>query len=170
MSSAREIPAAIARTIAHKIVAELKPACERIEVAGSLRRGKPTVHDIDVVLVPKVESTPLLETLLSDLIKRGSLTPIRGKDKIKSFIATKTGIPVDIYVATEETWPTILLIRTGSKEHNIKLARRASCRGMKLRASGEGIEGSDGGLIRVKAEEEIFSLLGLGYLRPEDRV
>jgi DNA polymerase/3'-5' exonuclease PolX len=170
MSLAKETSAEIAHAIARKIVAELKPACDRIEVVGSLRRGKPTVHDIDIVLLPKLQSGPSLEIVLSGLIQRGSLTPVRGKDKIRSFVATKTGVPVDIYVATEETWATLLLIRTGSKEHNIKLARRALDLGMKLRASGDGIEGSDGTLTRVTAEEEVFSLLGLSYLRPEERI
>lgn len=170
MSSAKEIPAATARAVACKIVAELKPACDRIEIVGSLRRRRPRVHDIDIVLLPKVQSGPLLQTVLSNLIERGSLTPVRGKEKIRTFVATKTGIPVDIYVASEETWATLLLIRTGSKEHNIKLARRALDLGMRLRASGEGIEGSDGTLIKVTAEEEVFSLLGLGYLRPEERI
>jgi DNA polymerase/3'-5' exonuclease PolX len=170
MSSAKEVPAATARAVARKIVAELKPACDRIEVVGSLRRGKPSVHDIDIVLLPKGHSGPLLETVLSGLIERGSLTPVRGKDKIRSFVATKTGIPVDIYIATGETWATLLLIRTGSKEHNIKLARRALDLGMRLKASGEGIQGSDGALIKVTSEDDVFSLLGLGYLRPEERI
>src|SRR2546426_5143152 len=148
MSSAKEIPARLARVVADKIVAEFRPAWERIEVAGSLRRGRASVHDIDVVVLPKLESGLSLETLLTELIDRGSLTPVRGKSKIRSFVATKTGIPVDVYVATRDTWATLLLIRTGSKEHNIKLARRALGLGMRLRASGDGIEDPHGTLVR----------------------
>jgi len=169
MSSATEIPAGIARAVAHKIVAELKPACERIEVVGSLRRRKRAVHDIDIVLVPKLASPLPLEKVLSGLVERGSLTPVRGKDKIRCFIATKTGIPVDIYIATERTWATLLLIRTGSKEHNIKLARRALELGMRLRASGDGIEASDGSPMMVDGEGKIFGLLRLPFLPPEER-
>lgn len=84
-------------------------------------------------------------------------------------MATKTGIPVDIYVATEDTWVTLLLIRTGSKEHNVRLAQRARELGMKLRASGDGIEGSTGELIKVRNEEEVFSVLRLDYLPPRMR-
>jgi DNA polymerase/3'-5' exonuclease PolX len=113
-------------------------------------------------------STPL-DALLTQLTERGSLTPVRGKAKAKRFVATKTGIPVDIYVATPETWATLLLIRTGSKQHNIKLAQRAKTLGMKLRASGDGIEVKNGELRRVGTEEEIFSLLELQFLPPEER-
>ncbi len=176
MHTAKIFPAQIAHAVARRIVGELKPACDRIEIAGSLRRGNNTVHDIDIVLLPKeapesfsLDSSTLLEGLLSQLVERGSLTPVRGREKIKCFVATKTGIPVDVYVAKRETWATLLLIRTGSKEHNIKLAQRAKELGMKLRASGDGIEHANGDLLRVKAEEEVFALLSLPYVRPEER-
>jgi DNA polymerase (family 10) len=176
MSIRKAIPAQIARAVAHKIVEELRPVCDRIEIVGSLRRGKNLVHDIDIVLLPKQTfvnppfiNEPDFEALLHRLVERASLTPVRGKDKMKCFIATKTEIPVDIYVATEEKWATLLLIRTGSKEHNIRLAQRANELGMKLRASGDGIVGVDAQLIRVKTEEDIFCLLQLRYLEPGDR-
>lgn len=169
-------PAEVARAVARKIVQELQPACERVEIAGSLRRGNPAVHDIDLVLLPKTSSeefslgaSTLLEELLEHLVERGSLASVRGKDKVKCFVATKTGIPIDLYVARPETWATLLLIRTGSKEHNIRLAQRARELGMKLRASGDGIEDGHGNLLKVDAEEDVFRILGLPYLTPEDR-
>jgi DNA polymerase (family X) len=110
-----------------------------------------------------------LDQILRHLVERGSLTEVRGKEKIKCFIASKTGIPVDLYMATPETWTTLLLIRTGSREHNIKLAQRAKELGMKLRASGDGIEDASGQLLRVSAEEELFSLLQIPYTPPERR-
>jgi DNA polymerase/3'-5' exonuclease PolX len=176
MATSRVFPARVALAVARRLVDELRPACDRIEVAGSLRRQKDPVHDIDIVLLPKHvperfelgDSKPF-ERLLIQLVEKRSLTPIRGKEKIKCFVATKTGVPIDVYVATRETWATLLLIRTGSKDHNIKLALRARELGMKLRASGDGIEDSTGQLIRVHAEEEIFKLLRLEYLSPEKR-
>ncbi|HKI12135.1 MAG TPA: hypothetical protein VKA02_08470 [Candidatus Acidoferrum sp.] len=169
-------PADVARAVARKIVEELQLACERIEIAGSLRRGNPAVHDIDLVLLPKTSSeefslggSTLLEELLEHLVERGSLASVRGKDKVKCFVATKTGIPVDLYVARPATWATLLLIRTGSKEHNIRLAQRARELGMKLRASGDGIEDGHGNVLKVDAEEDVFRILGLPYLAPEDR-
>jgi DNA polymerase (family 10) len=176
MDTAKMFPTQIAFAVAQRIVDELRPACDRIEIAGSLRRGNNMVHDIDILLLPKeagegfsLESSTLLEGLIGQLVARGSLTPVRGKEKIKCFVATKTGIPVDVYVAKPETWATLLLIRTGSKEHNIKLAQRAKELGMKLRASGDGIEHVNGDFLRVNAEEEIFALLNLPYVRPEER-
>ena len=176
MNTAKVFTAQIALVVARRIVSELGSACERIEIAGSLRRGNSAVHDIDIVLLPteapeefSLRDQTLLERAIAQLVSRGSLTPVRGKEKIKVFVASKTGIPVDIYVATRETWATLLLIRTGSKEHNIRLAQRARELGMKLRASGDGIEHRDGTLLRVNAEEEIFRLLELPYVQPEQR-
>jgi DNA polymerase (family 10) len=176
MEATRMFPAEVARAVARKIVEELRPACDRIEIAGSLRRGNPAVHDIDLVLLPTISSqefslggSTLLEELLEHLVERGSLASVRGKDKVKCFVATKTGIPIDLYVARPETWATLLLIRTGSKEHNIRLARRAKELGMKLRASGDGIEDGHGNLLKVDAEEDVFRILRLPYLAPEDR-
>src|SRR5260370_33186403 len=111
----------MAHAVARRIVDELRPACDRIEIAGSLRRGSNTVHDVDIVLLPKegregfsLESSTLLEGLIGQLVARGSLTPVRGKEKIKCFVATKTGILVDVYVAKRETRATLLSIRVGS--------------------------------------------------------
>jgi DNA polymerase (family 10) len=169
-------PAMIALGVARRIVEELKSVSLRIEIAGSLRRGKPAVHDVDIVLLPQRPSDQLvlggempLDQILRRLVARGSLTEVRGKEKIKCFMAVKTGIPVDLYIASPETWTTLLLIRTGSKEHNIKLAQRARQLAMKLRASGDGIEDASGQLLRVSTEEELFSLLQVPYIPPEDR-
>jgi DNA polymerase (family 10) len=100
---------------------------------------------------------------------QGSLTPKKSGRSIKSFVATKTNVPIDLYLATPETWATLILIRTGSKAHNVRLAQRARELGFKLRASGDGIEVKNGQLISVSDEREVFSLLGLPYVPPEHR-
>ena len=92
-------PAKIARAVAEKLTAELIPTAERIEIAGSLRRNKEFVHDIDVVVLPSADGNAF-ETALTSLVQRGSLTPVRDGERIKAFTATKTGIPVDLYVET----------------------------------------------------------------------
>lgn len=177
MNTTRVFSGHMALAIGRRLVGELESACERVEIVGSLRRGSSAVHDVDIVLLPKdapqefwLGGATLLEEVIARLVSRGNLTPVRGKKKIKVFLATKSGIPVDMYIATRETWATLLLIRTGSKDHNIKLARRARELGMKLRASGDGIEKDDGNLLRVEAEEDIFRLLDVPYVLPEERI
>jgi len=78
------------------------------------------------------------------------------------------GSMLDVYIATPEIWATLLLIRTGSKEHNIYLCTRARQKGMKLHADGSGLFRA---LERVAGdtEESIFKTLGLDYVIPERR-
>jgi DNA polymerase (family 10) len=90
------------------------------------------------------------------------------------------GLMLDIYIATPETWATLLLIRTGSKEHNIRLCSLAKQKGMYLKADGQGLFKAnnpnpikeDPGWERIAGDTElsIFEALGLPYKRPEERI
>jgi DNA polymerase (family 10) len=76
---------------------------------------------------------------------------------------------VDIYIADETTWATLLLIRTGSKDSNIRLCSLAKKKGWHLAASGDGLFNETGERIAGDTEESIFKALGLPFQRPEDR-
>ena len=78
---------------------------------------------------------------------------------------TINGINVDLYSSTEETWEPLLLIRTGSAEHNIKLSMIARKKGMKLSHKGLIKDGKN----IASTEREIFNLLDLTYVPPEER-
>ncbi|MBA7704171.1 hypothetical protein ES703_112972 [subsurface metagenome] len=156
-----------AKNIANIILERLQPYCSRIEVAGSVRRKKPTVNDIDFVLIP---SDPWnLEHEIMGLRMAGqSLTaPHADGAKLKRF--TYNGVQIDLYFAEEKTWATLLLIRTGSKESNIRLTSLAKKKGWKLHASGTGLFNEKGERIAGDTEESIFEALGLEYLPPEKR-
>lgn len=176
-------PDIFAREIAEDLVSELSGFCDRIEIAGSLRRRKQAVNDIDLVVIPKFIHVQdetlfgepvqenLLEKKLTQLCLIGQLDLEANGSKIKRFLKTVDGdtIPVDIYIASEQTWWTLLLIRTGSWNHNIKLARRAMDLHMHLKADGSGLLTPGGTLIPIHTEEEIFRHLGLAYRPPEER-
>lgn len=151
-----------ARTLSNEIVDKLKPLCSRIEVVGSIRRGCPICHDVDIVLIPGKGCQGRMAVALRYLgpvIKSGPLI----------HACRYRGQRVDIYIATEQTWWTLMLIRTGSKEHNIKLCSRAKAMGMKLHADGSGLTRDNGTLIVPSSEQDIFTILNLPYKRPEER-
>jgi DNA polymerase/3'-5' exonuclease PolX len=153
-----------AKQISQEIVDILKPHCREIMVVGSIRREKPICHDIDIVLVPANQGA--LAMALNDLGQK-----IKSGPKIH---ACKYKFEqVEIYIADERTWPTLVLIRTGSKEHNIKLCARAKSLGMKLHADGSGIEyvSSSGEPDRLlpKDEADVFKMMGLPYVEPRRR-
>ncbi|GAI68477.1 unnamed protein product, partial [marine sediment metagenome] len=78
-------------------------------------------------------------------------------------------IPLDIYFASPETFATLLLIRTGSVESNIRLATRAKKRGWRLAASGGGLLNERGERIAGDSEESIYEALGVPYQEPWER-
>ncbi|MDD5700629.1 MAG: hypothetical protein PHU23_01150 [Dehalococcoidales bacterium] len=160
-----------ALSLASQIVNRLSPYCSRIEIAGSIRRKRPFVNDIDLVCIPSNQGSFAYQLQQLGSIKMGGQKIIR---------VQRPDIDLDIYIATLETWATLLLIRTGSKEHNIYLCKRALSLGMKLHADGRGLERCLAGQgyevdnattskIDCETEESIFQALGLKYMRPEDR-
>lgn len=151
---------AAARLLAQEVVERLRPYCSRIEVAGSIRRQKPQCHDVDIVVTPGNQGKLAMAL-------RGLGTPVKSGPLMHT--CRYRGQQVDIYIANETTWWTILLIRTGSKEHNITLCTRAKFRGMKLHANGSGIELKDGTRLVPTSEEQVFQWLDLPYQPPEKR-
>lgn len=176
-------PDTFAREIADGFINQISATCDRIEIVGSLRRQKIAVNDIDLLLIPRfiqMEDESLfgrpyqenqLDKQLSQLCLSRDLELDANGSRIKRFLKTVDGdtIPIDLYIATVQTWWTLLLIRTGSRQHNIKLARRALELQMHLKADGSGLLTSGGSIISIGSEEEIFQHLKLEYRPPEDR-
>lgn len=149
-----------AERIAKEIIVKLSPYCSQIQIAGSVRRRKPTVNDLDFVLVPND-----LWNLHAELMKLGQMK-MSGSKILRVMVGS---IQVDVYVANEDTWATLLLIRTGSAENNIRLAKLAKKRGWHLAASGDGLFDERGERIAGDSEESIFKALGLKYKEPWER-
>jgi len=184
-------PDSFARDIAEALVNDIKDTCEQIEIVGSLRRQKYAVNDIDIIAIPKFiqeedetlfgepVQTNLLERRLSQYCFKGTLSIETNGPKSKRFIKSIPGrhlcredgedVPIDIFIASPQTWWTLMLIKTGSKNHNIMLARRAIEMHMQLKADGTGLLSPGGSIIPIESEEHVFRLLNLPYRIPEDR-
>jgi len=134
---------------------------KKIEVAGSVRRFKETVHDIDILVVARsgkevmqaCRDFPLNEAVLGI------------GDKKASFIAN--GIQIDVRVFPENEFGSALLYFTGSKEHNIKL--RQLCQEKNWKLNEYGLFDADGKVIASKTEEEIYDKLSMQFIAPEIR-
>lgn len=136
---------------------------ERIEVAGSFRRGKETVGDLDLLVISnQAEKVMKLFTSLPDIQE------ILSKGSTKSSIRLRNGLQIDLRVVEEKEFGSALLYFIGNKEHNIELRKLALSKRHTL---------SEYGLFKVKdkkwvagrTEEEIYSRLGLKYMEPELR-
>jgi len=150
-----------AQKIANEVVRQLSPYCKKIQVAGSIRRRKAFCNDIDLVLIP---SDPW--NLNRELMALGQVRQAWG-EKLKRVLFN--GVQVDIYYATEGTWATLLLIRTGSMESNIRLASLAKKKGYRLAANGDGLFDDKGRRVAGDSERSIFEALGLPYKEPWER-
>ncbi|MHB8520691.1 MAG: hypothetical protein ACYDH9_08025 [Limisphaerales bacterium] len=162
--------------LASRIAAELQPLCERIEVAGSIRRRRTNVNDIDLVILPKPGKLPAIKTRCSErcaavidgpqnTIFRLAL-PNGGDVQIDLFFA-RPAIK-DLFQEIPSNFGAILLCRTGSKEHNIYLVEHAKKIGLKLNPYG-GVFDEEGYCLAAATEEEIFTALNLDFIPPESR-
>ncbi|KKM14593.1 hypothetical protein LCGC14_1704550 [marine sediment metagenome] len=156
-----------AQKTADSAVERFRPSCTKIEVAGSVRRRRPFVNDIDIVLIPTDRYA--LDRVLMEMAVEFTGSPKLKIAGPKIARVLYRGIYLDIYYATAETFPTLLLIRTGSRRHNVSLAFRAKDKGWRLHASGDGLFDADDQRIAGDTEESIFETLGLPYKAPEKR-
>lgn len=146
-----------------EVIKALYPYCRKVAVAGSIRRQKPEVKDIDIVLIPKPTLGAWNQAILQLQRHLRAKVLKQGQKYCQLQIG---GVNVDLYNATEENWGSILLQRTGPWQFNEKLAKRAKRMGMRWTA--QGII-KDSKVVAGKTEEEIFQALEMEYITPEDR-
>lgn len=173
-------PLAEAEGVAQALVELLAPACERIQIAGSTRRRKATVGDIELLCIPLPLEGALfyhdsLDQLLRDrLMPEGVLVPSINKKGSQTYgrlnkllLHTASQIGVDIFSATPENWGMALLVRTGPAEFNIRAMSRFRELGMRGHAYG-GVD-TPTGHVSCPDEETVFRLLGWPPIPPEER-
>lgn len=161
--SKERLPLVYADQIAKDLVNKLGSLSfvERITVAGSYRRKKETVGDLDMLVVSKKP-----EGVIDYFTSLENVGVVLGKGPTKSSVLLKDGLQVDVRVFDEEIYGSALLYFTGSKEHNVKLRIVAIEKGLKL--SEYGVFRDDTRLAG-RTEEESYKALGLSYIEPELR-
>ncbi len=175
MEQPRKLLLADARQFAERVVSWLGEACEKIEVAGSIRRERSQVGDIDLVAIPRMERLTDMFGEPAGLQNKargvlGERAATQGwsvlRDGSDIFSAIHKGVQLDVFWAEPENWGTRLLCRTGSAEHNIWIAQWAQARSCKWNPSAGLYELNH----RVsESEEEIYAYLGLPWIPPTHR-
>lgn len=149
--------------LSREITGELEKLEEvkKISVAGSVRRQKETIKDIDILII---SSAP--ENVMDFFTRLPQVEEIQAKGRTKSSIRTKEGVQVDLRVVDPECFGAALCYFTGSKEHNIRLRELAGKKGLKINEYG--IFQGD---LRIggKEEEEVYGTVGLPFIPPELR-
>lgn len=180
------IPLAEARGIIDELVDILRPACERIEIAGSVRRGKPEVHDTEVVIIP----TPDLLPLTDDLINYGRAQYALYGEKLSKRWGNNYrgllfgGIKCELFMTTEESWGYQYWLRTGPGTANTFIMQWLNW--SKINApirfqggygwyaptwthNGKGWAAVDKTRLRIASEEDLFAVLGMPFIPPSER-
>lgn len=164
---------------------------ERLLVAGSLRRRKPEVGDVEILYIPRMETildpgdmfgktveVNLVDILLEVLLQKGRLAKRPNKDghftwgdENKLAIHVASGIPVDFFSARPANWWNLSVCRTGSAESNERICNAAIARGWKWKPYGAGFEDRHTGAMvrRTQSERDVFEAVGLVYKEPWER-
>jgi DNA polymerase (family 10) len=155
----------VAMDLAEKVIASLTDSAEvaggveRIAYAGSLRRMRDTVGDIDILAVGP-------ETLMTAFRAQPYVAEVIAAGEKKTSIRTRQGIQVDLRVVPAESWGAAMQYFTGSKEHNVRIREMAVKKGWKLSEYGL-FEGER--VIASQTEEEIYQALGMPWIPPTMR-
>jgi len=136
---------------------------DRICIAGSLRRGKETIGDIDIV-VGDDEPSAIMDAFVSYPDVREVLM----KGPTKSSVRLRGGLQVDLRVVEARSWGAALCYLTGSKEHNVHMRGVAVDMGLKLNEYGL-FDRDSGKMVAGKTEEELYDSLDFSYIEPELR-
>ena len=166
--TADRMPLGEAYSLASYIVSSLSgiDAVDEISFAGSLRRMRETVGDIDI-LVSSDEPVTVIEGFTRlDIVDR-----VLAEGKTKGSIVTKDHVQVDLRVVPGRSFGAALNYFTGSKEHNIRLREIAQQKGMKLSEYGifKQTKSGKARFVGGATEEEIYRALGLTFIPPEMR-
>lgn len=160
-----------AREVAEPILAGLRglSQVERAEAAGSLRRLRETVGDIDFI-VASADPQPVMDWF----VEQDAVQEVTAHGATKSSVRFESGLQADLRVVPAEQFAFALHHFTGSKEHNVALRQRALARGYSLSEWGLAQKGEEGDTPTeipdsITTEKELFQFLGLAEIPPELR-
>jgi len=190
MGDKPKIPRADALAVAKELCDLLKPATDKLIVAGSLRRRKPEVGDVEICYLGRIEPRPdpldllgqviptnLADELLGKLLAAGVLAKrpnVNGHfawgEQNKLALHVASGIPVDFFQTRPAGWWSLVACRTGSAEHNTKVCNAAIARGLRWNPYAGFEDRTSGQMIHIpRSEPDVFARVGLPYLEPWQR-
>ncbi len=148
------------------------PAVVRLQVAGSLRRRRETVKDIDMVLsIDDQAGDDVRRQIMDFFTSQPAVKAITGKGETKSSVVLNSGIAMDLRLVGDSQFPYTLHHFTGSREHHIPLRRRALSMNMTINDYGlfKVEAGHEDVLIPCKTEADLYAALQMDYIEPELR-
>jgi DNA polymerase (family X) len=179
--AAQRMGIADALPIAQSLVERLREmkAVTQAEIAGSLRRGRETVGDVDLICTLRAGSSG--QEVSAGFVKFPEVQRILGQGATKASVLTAGGLQVDLRIVPVENFGAAMMYFTGSKDHNVKLRGRAQGMGLTLnewglykldeydKAAKKTAEAPAAEPVASKTETEVYARLGLPFIEPEMR-
>jgi DNA polymerase (family 10) len=138
------------------------PGVNKAEIAGSLRRMRSTIGDVDLIIAAK-DPRPVMDAF----IHHPDVLRIISQGDVKSSVEFKNRLRSQLWVQPPERFGTALVYATGSKDHNVRLRELALTKGLSL--SDKSFINEDGSEILCATEAEVYTVLGLPWIPPEMR-
>jgi len=161
----------VADQTAEKMIALLSklPGVEKVTPAGSLRRGRETVGDLDLLVTGKCcNSESQRDKVIEEIVNFPGILEVLAKGENKVSVKLRSGMQVDVRILPPESFGAALQYFTGSKNHNVTLRQRALKQGYTLNEYGL-VRMEDEKRVAGETEEEIYQKLGLAWIPPELR-
>lgn len=178
-----------ASQLAQKILDSMRPFAERAEIAGSIRRQKEEVKDIEIVAIPAhglpldlfgEEPANLLYDWAQQMEQEGRIKwikpgtheiipwPLNPAGKYWRGLLIKAQIKLDLFLTKKETWGATYLIRTGSSEFSYRIVSEIAHKAGLQFAEGK-LYDKNYAVIATPEENDVFRALGIAYIEPKDR-
>ncbi|HEY7649669.1 MAG TPA: DNA polymerase/3'-5' exonuclease PolX [Methylomirabilota bacterium] len=159
------MPVSQARRVAALVVEALRThgGVDRIEIAGSLRRLRETVKDVDILVTSTAPAR-----VITTLVSLPSVTEILARGDTKASVRQQDGVQIDLRVVEPAAFGAALQYFTGSKDHNVRLRDMARRRGLSISEYGV-FEERTGTRVAGATEEDVYAAVGLPWIPPELR-
>lgn len=157
-----------AKRIADDLIEQLKPHCYRCEIAGSIRRKRPEVKDIEIVAIPKPFETGLFESGIALVVNQWN--KVKGEMDMSCKYTQRMlpqDIVLDLFFCKADNWGNTFAVRTGSADYSKKIAARWVELGYH---SQDNYLHRNGDKMPLYEELELFQLLKMPFLKPEERI
>src|SRR4051794_6195844 len=161
----------VADQIAEKLITLLTglPGVDRVTPAGSLRRGRETVGDLDILVTGKCcNNQKQRDAVIDKIVNFPGILQVLAQGENKVSFKLRSGMQVDVRLLPPDSFGAAMQYFTGSKNHNVQLRQRAIKQGYTLNEYGL-VRVEDNKRVAGKTEEEIYKTLGLKFIPPELR-
>jgi len=163
----KDLDPKLADEIAEDFLEKTKDLYKRCQLAGSLRRKEPVVHDIDFAVIPNGDFGPWREEVKERVVKIGGTVGPFG-ETISNF--RYRDVLVNLFICpSEDAWGVTLMWATGPKGHTIGMTIKARNKGLLLDSTGIWTREEPKRLVGAKSEEEVGRILGWKLKPPEER-